>query len=84
MEYTITGFSNGSEENENEVVEVAGSSAGDHSVIVQLPYSYALRALKLPYDYAVAKGRTHVDGMLLVAVAKPGLLGWLQRKIIGW
>jgi len=84
MEYQITSITNGFEENENEVIEVSGSSAGDHSAIVQLPYSYAMRALRLPYDYAVAKGRTYVDGTLLVAVAKPGLLGWLQRKIIGW
>ena len=71
MEYTITSFANGYEENENERVEVTGD-CGDLSVKVELPY-----------DYAVAK-RTRVDGTLLVAVAKPGLLGWIQRKIVGW
>jgi len=68
MEYKITAINNGFEENENEVIEVTGLSAGDHSVTVQLPYSYA-------------KG-TQVEGTLLVTVAKPGLIGWLQRKLM--
>jgi len=70
MEYTITGIYNGLEENENEVIDVSGLSAGDHRVLVQFPYNHC-------------KG-TQVEGTLLVAVAKPGVLGWLQRKLISW
>jgi hypothetical protein len=70
MEYTITGYRNGFEENENEVVEVTGLADGDYSVSIQLPYNYALR------------NDVRFDGTLLVAVAKSGFIGWLQRKII--
>ena len=70
MEYQITSITNGFEENENEVIEVTGLSAGDHSAKVELPYNHC-------------KG-TQIAGTLLVTVAKPGLIGWLQRKIIGF
>jgi hypothetical protein len=70
MEYTIYSIKNLAEENENEVIELSGNSAGDFTAIVQVPYNLARQ--------------TRFQGTLLVTVAKPGLLGWLQRKIIGW
>jgi hypothetical protein len=71
MEYKIISITNGFEENENEVIDVTGLSAEDFSLIIQLPYNHRMG--------------TRIDGTtLLVTVAKPGLLGWLQRKIIGW
>jgi hypothetical protein len=69
MEYTITSIKNLAEENENEVIELTGDAgSGYFSATVQLPYSHR-------------KG-TQIDGTLLVTVVKPGLLGWLQRKIV--
>jgi hypothetical protein len=70
MEYTINSIKNLAEENENEVIELSGNSAGDFTVMVQVPFNIA-RQIRF-------------QGTLLVAVAKPGVIGWLQRKIIGW
>ncbi len=70
MEYTITSIRNGFEENENEVIELSGNSAGDFTVMVQVPYNIA-RQIRF-------------QGTLLVAVAKPGVIGWLQRLIVRW
>jgi len=52
----------------NKHMEVIGDAGDDGGAMVHLPISYA-------------KG-LQIDGKLLVAVDKSGLLGWLKRRVL--
>ena len=73
MEYQITSITNGFEENENEVIDITGLSAGDHSLKVELPHTIA-ESLRLGDKLVVSVKPLSVWHRLRQAILKRGSL----------